>query len=187
MKPFSNLFFSIIPILFGFATWSSSNPNLNPINSTCAISSRDDPNIDYAFCVTSLQAVPGSRCASLGALGKISIDLVLRNITETSCYIEQLIENGTWDPYRRQCLSDCSELFSDAIPAVEQAARDYEARRFDDANVHISSAMDAATTCEDGFNERSGRNSPMTKRNNDAFQLSAIVLAIIDLVRARSS
>lgn len=96
------------------------------------------------------------------------------------------MKNGKWDPYVMQCFRDCSDLFSDAIDSVKQAMSYYDARRFDDANVQISSVMEAATTCEDGFKERGGITLPMTKRNNDTFQLSAIALSVMHMIQTGS-
>lgn len=153
------------------------------INSTCRSFTRNDPNINHNFCTTSLQAAPASGCARLRGLGMISIRLIRYNVTDTRCHIKQLLKNKKWNPYVRQCLSDCFELFSDAIPSVKQAMRSYNDKRFNDANVQISSIMTASTTCEDGFKERKGVVSPLTKRNNDVFQLSAISLSVMQLIQ----
>lgn len=42
--------------------------------------------------------------------------------------------------------------------------------------------IDASTTCEDGFEEKEGVVSPVKKRNDDVFRLSAIALSIIDML-----
>ncbi|KAK6162724.1 hypothetical protein DH2020_002565 [Rehmannia glutinosa] len=78
------------------------------------------------------------------------------------------------------------ELYSDATPSVKLAMRNYNAKRFDEANVQISSIMDASTTCEDGFKERKGVVSPLTKRNDDAFQLSAMALSVMRMMQTGS-
>ncbi|XP_057800249.1 putative invertase inhibitor [Salvia miltiorrhiza] len=157
------------------------------INSTCLDSARDDPNIDYAFCTSSLQAAPGSHCATLQGLGIISITLLQSNITDTRCSIKHLIRNSTSEePYLRRCLSDCLELFSDAIPSAIEAMRDFTLKRFEDANVKISSIMDAATTCEDGFKESRGLVSPLTIRNHHTFELSAIALSLMHIIQTRT-
>ncbi|EYU42317.1 hypothetical protein ABFS82_14G154100 [Erythranthe guttata] len=171
-------------ILFITTIQSTSAQTL--INTTCKTASNDDPNIPYAFCTTSLLAAPASRCAALQGLGSISIRLIRYNVTDTRCFIKQLIKDKKWDPYQRQCLDDCFQLFTDAIDSVKQAMRYYNAKKFDDANVQISSIMDAANTCEDGFKERKGLVSPLTKRNVDVFQLSAVALSVMKIVQTRS-
>ncbi|KAK4476463.1 hypothetical protein RD792_005749 [Penstemon davidsonii] len=183
MRPFSLIF---LPPLFLIITIHVAKSQ-TLIKSTCKTIAQNDPNINYNFCTTSIQAAPASQCATLSGLGTISIRLIRYNITDNRCYIKQLIKNNKLDPYARQCLDDCFELFSDAISSVKQAMSYYNAKRFDDANVQISSIMDAATTCEDGFKERgSGVLSPLGKRNNDTFQLSAVALSIMNLIQTGS-
>ncbi|KAL8062284.1 hypothetical protein ABFX02_02G137800 [Erythranthe guttata] len=159
----------------------------NLINTTCKTLSKNDPNINYTFCTTSLQAAAASRCATLRGLGTISVRLLSHNITNTRRHITQLMKNKKLDSYVRQCLSDCFELYSDSIPSVEKAMKYYNNKRFDDANVAISSIMDASTTCEDGFKEgRTGVNSPLSERNDDVFQLSAVALSVMRLLQTGS-
>lgn len=83
-------------------------------------------------------------------------------------------------------MNDCFELYSDAIPSIKQAMKYYNVKRYVDANVEISAVMDAATTCEDGFKERKGIVSPLTKRNDDVFKLSAMVLSIMHILQTGS-
>ncbi|XP_047956799.1 putative invertase inhibitor [Salvia hispanica] len=159
------------------------------INTTCKAMSADSPNIKFGFCATSLQAAPASQCASTRGLATIAIRALRYNVTDTRCHIKQLLKSGRrWDPYARQCLGDCLDLYSDAISTVKQAMKDFNARRFDDANVRISSVMDAATTCEDAFAEGgNGAVSPLTKRNADAFQIGAVALSVVGMIRKGSA
>lgn len=117
----------------------------------------------------------------------ISIRLMRYNITDTRCQIKQLLKNRKLDPYVRQCLNDCFDLYSDAIPSVKEAMKSYNSRRFDDANVQISSIMEAPTTCEQGFTDRPGVVSPLRKRNRDLFQLSAMALSFMRAVQDSGS
>ncbi|XP_022770136.1 putative invertase inhibitor [Durio zibethinus] len=154
------------------------------IRQTCKKCAQRDPNLGYNFCVTSLQAAPKSQCADdLHELGMISIKLLRRNLTNSRSFIKELLKNKKLDPFVRSCLHDCFDLYSDAIPTTKQAIDDYKSKHYDDANIDVSSVMDASTTCEDGFNEKEGAVSPLTKRNNDTFQLSAISLSIMNMLR----
>ncbi|KAL4325225.1 hypothetical protein GQ457_11G000390 [Hibiscus cannabinus] len=155
------------------------------IRKTCKKCAQSDPNLSYNFCLTSLQAAPNShRANDLRQLGKISIKLLGRNLTNSSSYIKELLKNkDKTDPFVRSCLHDCLDLYSDATLTAKQAIRDYRAKRYDDSNIGVSSIMDSSTTCEDGFKEKEGVVSPLTKRNNDTFQLSAISLSIINMIR----
>uniref|UniRef100_A0A803NHS7 Pectinesterase inhibitor domain-containing protein n=1 Tax=Cannabis sativa TaxID=3483 RepID=A0A803NHS7_CANSA len=82
-------------------------------------------------------------------------------------------------------------FISDAVSTIKLAVKDYKAKRYDDANIGLSSVIDASTTCEDGFKENDNSKnksknhvvSPLTKRNDNAFQLTAISLSIINMLR----
>ncbi|XP_044493387.1 putative invertase inhibitor [Mangifera indica] len=156
----------------------------NLIHQTCKKCSQNDPNLSYTFCVTSLEAVPSSHCANLRQLGMIAINLTRRNVTSTKSYINELLKNKKLDPFMKACLNDCYELYSDAIMTLQQAFIDYKSKHYEDANFEISSVMDASTTCEDGFKEQEGVVSPLTKRNNNTFQLPAIALSIINMLQS---
>ncbi|XP_028782484.1 putative invertase inhibitor [Neltuma alba] len=156
------------------------------IQETCKKSSDTDPNISLNFCISSLEADPSSHSMrlSLTKLGLISMNLTRNNVTETRVYIKHLLKKKKIDRYIIECLKDCLELYSDAITTVEEAIGDYRRKRYVDSNAKVSSVLDASSTCEDGFKENSRRVvSPLTKRNNHTFQLSAIALSITDMVR----
>ncbi|XP_019168299.1 PREDICTED: putative invertase inhibitor [Ipomoea nil] len=161
----------------------------NLINKTCKIAAKGDTNIKYDFCVTSLQAAPASQCAALRGLGMINIRLIRYNVTDTRCRIKQLLreKKAAQDPYVKGCLGDCLELYSDAIPNIKQVMRDYNAKKFFEANIKVSAIMDAATTCEDAFKEKKGVGSPLTKRNDDVVSLSAMLLSLMDMIQAGSA
>ncbi|KAL1535819.1 putative invertase inhibitor [Salvia divinorum] len=201
----NNPWLSIFIISLSITIHLSSSESL--INTTCKAMSADSPNIKYGFCATSLQAAPASQCASTRGLATIAIRALRYNVTDTRCFIKQLLKSGgRWGPYAKQCLGDCldliksisarhvhgsktggSDLYSDAIPTVKQAMKDFNARRFDDANIRISSVMDAATTCEDAFAEGGdGVVSPLTKMNEDAFRIGAMALSVVGMIRTGS-
>ncbi|GKE90952.1 putative invertase inhibitor, partial [Tanacetum coccineum] len=141
--------FSLTIFLFSLFFLSINGQGL--IYDTCKTSSQQNPNVKFQFCTTSLQAAPASHCADLTGLGMMSIRLIRDNVTDTRCYIKQLLKNSAkLDPFVKACLNDCFELYSDAIPDTKQAMKNYNAKSYFDANVQISSIMDAATTCEDG-------------------------------------
>ncbi|XP_021750213.1 putative invertase inhibitor [Chenopodium quinoa] len=144
-------------------------------------SSTNDPNINYTFCTKAFRTAPSSLYANLTRLGLISINLVRHNVTRTTFSIQTLLESNKVDNSTKLGLKDCLEVYSNSVPTLRESARDYRARRFNGANVKISSVMDASTTCEDGFGNV-GVISPLTKQNNDTFQLSAIALSIMSML-----
>ncbi|GFY92053.1 hypothetical protein Acr_08g0004490 [Actinidia rufa] len=185
MRPPSPSSLLLISLLCLFIFHGATSSNL--IQETCKTCSKDNPNIKYNFCTTSLQAAPASQCAGHHGLGMISIRLVRNNVTDTQCHVKQLLKNKKLDPYVRGCLEDCLDLYSDAIPSVKQAMEHFNSQRYTDANTQISSVMDAATTCEDGFREKKGMVSPLTKRNKNTFELSAMVLSIMHMLQSVSN
>ena len=112
--------------------------------------------------------------------------MLKHNVMNTTCLIKILLRNKDGNKEKdengiKAGLEDCLELYSDSISTVGEAARDYRAKRMDDANIKISSVMDDCCTCEDGFHDV-GVASPLTTQNNSTFQLSAIALSIMDML-----
>ncbi|KAJ8755879.1 hypothetical protein K2173_024424 [Erythroxylum novogranatense] len=176
----SNTFCILLLLVFLVSSHATTSHNI--IKSTCKICAKKDPNFSYNFCVTSLQAAPGSRCADLRELGIISMKLINHNLTDTRLYMKELLKDKKIDPFTRARLDDCLELYSDAIPHLKQAMADYKSNRYDDANIQLSGVMEAPTTCEDGFQEQGGAVSPLTKMNNDTYRLSALALVITNML-----
>ncbi|CAK9174205.1 unnamed protein product, partial [Ilex paraguariensis] len=133
----------------------------NLIHETCRTCAQSDPNINYTFCASSLQAAPASRRASVRGLGSISITLIEQNVTDTRHFIKHLM-GMKLDSYVKECLSDCFDLYTDAIDSVQKAREQYNSKQYDEANVVISTVLDATSTCEGGFTEKKGLVSPLT-------------------------
>ncbi|KAK7386193.1 hypothetical protein VNO78_26230 [Psophocarpus tetragonolobus] len=155
------------------------------IHQTCMDCSKNDPNISYKYCVTSFRSNHKSLYAKkLQELGLISIKIIRHNVTDTNAHINELLKKGnkSIDPFIKACLGDCLEVYSDTISTFRDAIRDYKAKRYADCNVKLSSIIDASTTCEDGFKQKNDAISPLTKRNEDTFQLSAIALSIVNML-----
>ncbi|KAK1326756.1 hypothetical protein QJS10_CPA01g02864 [Acorus calamus] len=164
-----------LPLLLLLLLLYQSSANL--IRDTCKTGARADPNIKYDFCVRSLESDPRSHNAhDLHGLCEASIDLTIRNATRARARAQELMKKAR-ESVARACLSDCMDLYADAVSKLRDSEKAIRSKRYGDANVWISSAMDAPTTCEDGFREESLR-SPLSRENSDVFGLSAITLAI---------
>ncbi|KAI5423187.1 hypothetical protein KIW84_046251 [Lathyrus oleraceus] len=150
------------------------------------IVSRSSTKVEYhAITSTTTEMVwlRWSQCAqNLEELGLVAIKLTRHNVTNTSDYITRLLKKKTSDPFIKECLEDCLEVYSDAIATFREAIRDYKAKRYEDCNFKLSSIIDASTTCEDGFKQKNDVISPLTKRNKNVFQLSAIALSIVNML-----
>lgn len=108
-------------------------------------------------------------------------------MTDTISKIKELLKKKSLDTFIKECLDDCLEVYSDSITTIREAIRDYKVKRYANFNVKISSVLDASTTCEDGFREKSDVVAPLSKRNKDVFQLSAIALSIINMLNVDKS
>lgn len=175
------------PLFFSFFTLQPTTSSATLIRDTCRQCSKTDPNLDYEFCTNSLESSPYSRrySSDLHQLGLLSFNLTRHNVTSTRKFIKHLLKNNKekkLDPYVKACLSDCLELYTEALRSIKDAEKDYKAKEYDDANIALSSVNDAATTCEDGFNEKENVVSPLTKRNRYTFQLTVISLSIINML-----
>ncbi|XP_020224264.1 putative invertase inhibitor [Cajanus cajan] len=181
MSPSSSLLFTFTILFCSLHSFVRAN---RLIQQTCKNCSKTDPNISYKFCVTSFQSDHRSHYAkTLQELGLISIKIIRHNVTDTNNHINELLKKEkSLDPFIKECLDDCLEVYSDTVSTFREAIRDYKAKRYADCNVKLSSIIDASTTCEDGFKQKNDSISPLTKRNKDTFQLSAIALSIVNML-----
>ncbi|KAM1784677.1 hypothetical protein ACFX12_037672 [Malus domestica] len=179
---FSKIFITItITFLMLFHCTIGSN---NLIQNSCKKASDGDPNLSYNFCVASLEEANskshGQSPDHLEQLVLISLNLTISNATNINSIISKLLKDKQFDKYARDCLKGCSELYSDAIPTLQEALCALRSKDFPKANVEVSSAMDASSTCEDGFKDKKGEVSPLRKENDVFFQLNVISLAFIN-------
>ncbi|XWS49626.1 hypothetical protein CRYUN_Cryun12cG0019300 [Craigia yunnanensis] len=178
-NPFA-LFYTFLAFFFLLLVSVSSDV----IQESCEKAAKGDANIHFDFCVASLEENPNSKTAtSLEDLVPISINIAISNATSISSIVSKLLENKNLENYTRSCLEDCSELYSDVGSKLQSGGEAFESKDYGTAKVDISAAMDAPDTCEDGFKEKKGLVSPLTKENNNFFQLTAIPLAFITLLQ----
>ncbi|XP_022973011.1 putative invertase inhibitor [Cucurbita maxima] len=180
ISTFSLFFLSPLFVILVSSSSHGSTPH-NMVQETCKKCAATTPNLSYSFCVSSLESDDRSRSANLHRLGLISMDLLRHNLTSTRREVKKLLRNKTLDGFVKVRLDDCLELYSDAIPTLKECKREYKQKRFSDANVKVSSIMEAPSTCEDGFHEKQGVGSPLTKSNKNVFQLAALTLSIVNM------
>ncbi|XP_009408110.2 putative invertase inhibitor [Musa acuminata AAA Group] len=147
------------------------------VSETCKHSANGDPNVNYTFCVESLQSVSKSKHADLRGLAIISARLAKADAKHAKSRVKTLLKAKKMSRYRKSCLQTCRELYSDAMASLRDSVKLIKAGRYGDANVYISSAVDAPGECEDSFKEGSIK-SPLVKENHDLFQLAVIALSI---------
>ncbi|XP_026405858.1 putative invertase inhibitor [Papaver somniferum] len=185
-QAFSLLSLSSIFIIFLVLNSFHDGVNGDLISNVCKNASTTDPNLKYDFCVASLSANPASKNAhDLLRLGLISMKTCLQKATSIHSYIAKMLKGGKGEPAAKPCLEDCLNSYTDAIRSVQKAAASFKIKDYNSANIQMSAAMDASTSCEDGFKEvvvGQDLTSPLAKQDGDFFQLAGISLAITRMV-----
>ncbi|GAB4857744.1 hypothetical protein Ancab_015651 [Ancistrocladus abbreviatus] len=151
------------------------------IENSCKRIAEDDPNLNCDFCISALGSEPSSKNASLNELGVIAFKLAISNAAAIRSHIMELLEDDQFDHFAKICLQDCLELYSDAKSSLHDGLRDFRSKDYRSANIEVSAAMDASTTCDEGFGEKAGEAHPLTKENNDFFQLTVIAIAFTNM------
>lgn len=141
--------------------------------------------IFYDFCVQVLSSDPGSATADLLGLTKISINLLLRNATDTQALIEALQKNTTTEPPELQtCLSDCHDLYESSLWSINSAKTLVEGGNFTGyVNLYLDGPTDYAALCNDSLLDQGFSDSPLVPRNNYLSQLSGISFGVYDAFR----
>ncbi|CAN6821724.1 unnamed protein product [Brassica oleracea var. botrytis] len=130
------------------------------IRNSCKTAAAKDPNLKYDFCVQSLEQDPQSKTAtSLSGLVLASTNNAESKTTNVNGIVETILKNKSYPP---------------ALMSVKSG--DYRS-----ANVHLSAALDAPSTCEDGFKEKH-TTFPVTNENNVLFQKIVILLAFTNML-----
>ncbi|KAK9094883.1 hypothetical protein Scep_026352 [Stephania cephalantha] len=88
-----------------------------------------------------------------------------------------MLGNKDFDSSSMGCLEDCLELYRSAIPRLDQLVEEIQGKNYKNANLWISSAMDAASTCEEGFLDGAPASS-LLRENYYMFQLCDMALVI---------
>ncbi|KAK6930447.1 Pectinesterase inhibitor domain [Dillenia turbinata] len=168
----SSSFFLLFSLLF-----AQCFGDINLIQNVCKKASSSSPNIEFKFCVASFTSDPKSRSATtVEQLGETAFEHPISMVNTISPKISELLKDPKLSPKAKTALQDCSKLYSDATDQLKVALSSYNSKDYGKANVYASAAMDAASTCEDGFKEL-GETCPITQENHDYFELGAISLS----------
>lgn len=146
------------------------------VEEACRSIATTRPNIGYDFCVASLSSDPSSSTADPAGLAIIAAKLSIANATRIVSKIGSLMEAET-DPSLKDCLSACSEEYSDAIDHLNDAISRLSSGGFRDAMIFLSAALDASDNCEEGFDDE-GDASLMADDDRDYGRLADIALTV---------
>ncbi|KAL1213950.1 Pectinesterase inhibitor 12 [Cardamine amara subsp. amara] len=153
------------------------------IQDSCKKAAASDPNLKYDFCVQSLEQDPQSKSA------KNLVDLLIAS-TKTAAAkntnvvgtAQQILKTGKLDKPTEESLRDCVQLFNDAIDDYNKTLGDVTSRDYSSANVHLSAALDASSTCDDGFKEIKKQN-PISNESYVLYHKILIPLAFTNMVK----
>ncbi|KAG2408454.1 uncharacterized protein HKW66_Vig0032760 [Vigna angularis] len=124
--------------------------------------------------------VPVSHSANLEGLALVAMELALENVSSSVATIEMLLDSTSVGSFALGALRDCLELYSDAAWTIVNSVGVFLSGNYDVTRMWMSSVMETASTCQQGFTER-GEVSPLTQENYNLFQLCGIALCIIHL------
>ncbi|GMI63932.1 hypothetical protein like AT5G46930 [Hibiscus trionum] len=140
------------------------------LSDSCREAAKDDPNVKFDFCVSTLQENPKAKSATgVADLVEVAMETAISNAKSIGSIISKLLSKKSLEQYVRSCLEDCSELYSDAGSDLSRGEQAFEGKDYGTANTV--------------FKEKKGVVSPLTKENQDFFQLTAISLAFINMVQ----
>ncbi|TVU14270.1 hypothetical protein EJB05_37729, partial [Eragrostis curvula] len=160
------------------------------VEDTCTKATAGGKRTDLApFCVSSLQAAPGSDGADARGLAAIATNLTLANYTAAVAAVKALQLRGGWSPAERAALATCRARYIEALNVVHSAVHALATGKAQDYAADMAVVQSAATDCERAFagagagkGEAPGEapgESPMRKVNEDAVNLTTVAMLIV--------
>lgn len=175
MKPISSVLFVllILPIC-----------RSSPLQDTCRSFAASHPSIGYDYCISIFQADKASAEATdARGLAAIAARITEAKANATAARIAAMSALET-DARRRDRLSVCAEVYSDAVDQLDQAEEELAhgaegggGGGIDDAVTQLSAALDAPETCEDAFGEADDT-SPLAAEDAEFKKLATVALAV---------
>jgi pectinesterase inhibitor-like protein len=154
------------------------------VEDTCAKATAGGKHADLApFCVSSLNAVPGSAGADARGLASIATNLTLANYTGAVAAVKALQLRGGLSPADRAALATCRTRYIEALNVVHSAVHALAVLRVHDYVVDMRYVQGAAVDCNGAFRAGGTRESPMRKVNQDAIDLTTVAMLIVTLLK----
>ena len=154
----------------------------SPLQDTCRSFAAGHPSIGYDYCIRIFQADKASAEATdARGLAAIAARLAEAKANATAARVASMsaLEG---DARRRDRLSVCAEVYSDAADQLDQAEEELARGTgggggIDDAVTQLSAALDAPETCEDAFREADDT-SPLAAEDAEFKKLATVALAV---------
>ncbi|XP_040376203.1 putative invertase inhibitor [Oryza brachyantha] len=168
----------LVPVLLLLLALSTCESSV--LQDTCKSVAAGHPSVSYNDCIKTFQGDSASATAADARdLAAIAARIAEKAANSTSARIAALRASEK-DARRRDRLSVCAEVYSDAVDQLGEAAKDV-AKGGDDATqdalTQLSAALDAPGTCEDAFGEADDA-SPLAPEDAEFTKLATIALAV---------
>ncbi|KAJ1271186.1 hypothetical protein BS78_06G109700 [Paspalum vaginatum] len=172
---------SVSLILLLVLACSRAAPASETVEQTCAKATSGARRAELApFCVSSLQAAPGSDGADARGLAAIATNLTLANYTAAVATIKALERRGGWPEPARRALAACRLRYIEALNVVHSAVHALATGRLTDYVSDMGVVGKAAADCEDAFAAAgNAAQSPLRKVDEDAGNLTVVAALIV--------
>ncbi|KAM0916578.1 hypothetical protein ACQ4PT_009961 [Festuca glaucescens] len=132
------------------------------------------------FCVTTLQAAPGSATADAHGLAVIATNLTLANYTAAVATIKDLQQRGGWTAGQLAALATCRQGYIQALNMVHSAVHALATGQKQAYVADMGAVKMAATDCNDALTGAGAEDeSPLRKVNWDAELLTTVAMLIV--------
>ncbi|KAF7016683.1 unnamed protein product [Triticum aestivum] len=186
----ARLLFSLLLILL-----VGSHGAFASVQETCAkaMKGSEHKNLE-SFCVTTLQAAPGSASADAKGLAVIATNLTLANYTAAVATIKELQRRGGWSDKQQAALATCRRRYIEALNVVHSAVHALATGRKQAYVAEMGAVRRSAIDCDDAFGGRGGDDAfggrggdaaakpgeaPLRKVNDDAENLTTMAMLIV--------
>ncbi|XP_022970023.1 pectinesterase inhibitor 7-like [Cucurbita maxima] len=128
------------------------------------------------LCKAILQAAPNSNDADLYGLTQFALSIAAQNVSNIYQTIDKLQNDSSVDSFMDECLTDCLENYQDATDQIEDSVTALEFKAFNDVRTWVAAAMSDVATCDLGFKDKPGYQSPVHQMSAVFDQICSIVL-----------
>ncbi|CAN6229332.1 unnamed protein product [Urochloa humidicola] len=137
------------------------------------------PVVSYDYCVAFFQADKGSATADQHGLAAIAAKTISATAKDMVKHIADLrADEKSRD--RLDCLGECNKVYSGAVDEIGKAAKGITsgtAGALGDAATSLATALDAPSTCEEGF-RKIRQPSPLHAEDDKFFKNVSIALFV---------
>ncbi|XP_074579088.1 putative invertase inhibitor [Curcuma longa] len=149
------------------------------LEETCKQLANENHNVDYNFCLTSLQAADGAPIASPKELAVIAAKLTQANATAALAKVERLLNGSTLDPTARFSINYCLGLYTETKAALSNVIEGLASGKDKSSVVkQIDTAASKPQSCDDLLYE-GGNDYLMKPEDDDCSNLATIAHDLI--------